>query len=112
MELIYENKYGKSYKVTNHSNPNCTLQVVIGTVGIFMTELEMADLLRIVRSSHEPCFCESCDGEQCNKIWTTSELIDTVIKVNEATLVLLEDLIVGTQFILNMNETLGEYIIK
>lgn len=32
MELIYDNHYRASYKVVNHLNPNCTIQIVIGTI--------------------------------------------------------------------------------
>ncbi|QXP65035.1 MULTISPECIES: hypothetical protein [unclassified Polaribacter] len=112
MELIYKNKYGASYKVNKYPNQNYEMQIVIGSVGVFMAENELDNLLDVVRGSHVPCNCDSCKGERCNKIWTTSELVDTCIKVDDTILGLLEDLILGTQFILNIDDILDEYRIK
>lgn len=112
MELIYKNDYGASYNVANQSNPNCTIQMVIGSTGIFMTKPEIRNLLSIVRGSDKSCNCESCKGESCNRIWTTSSLVDICIKVDDIILGYLEDLILGTLFILNMNSTLEEHRIK
>lgn len=112
MNLIYENSLGSSYNLKKGVHSKSNLQLVVGTVGIFMTKIEISDLLKIVRNSHEPCDCIQCKGQQCNKIWTTSPFVDICIKVNEETLELLEDLIVGTQFCLNMDATLNHYEIK
>ena len=112
MELIYKNDYGASYNVANQSNPNCAIQMVIGTTGIFMSEPEIKNLLSIVHRSDKPCNCEYCKGELCNRIWTTSSLVDICIKVDDIILGYLEDLILGTLFILNMNDTLNKYRIK
>lgn len=112
MKLIYKNNYGACYRVLNAPNTNCKLQMVVDTVGIFMSENDISNLLDIVRNSHEPCNCEECGGKQCNKIWTTNPLIDTCLKVDDEILGLMEDLILGTQFILNMDATLEKYRIK
>lgn len=112
MELIYKNDYGTCYRVYNAPNPNCKFQMVIDTVGIFMSESDISNLLGIIRSSYEPCNCEECGGKRHNKIWTTSPLIDTCLKVDDDILELMEDLILGTQFILNMNATLEKNSIK
>ncbi len=112
MELIYSNDYGASYKMVNAPNPNCQLQLIIDTVGIFMSEKDIEGLLNIVRKSNTPCDCVECGGERCNKIWTTTPLIDTCLKVDDEILELLEDLIVGTQFMLNMDTTLEKFRIK
>ncbi len=112
MELIYKNKFGACYKVHNASIPNCKLQMVVDTVGIFMSERDFEYLLNIVRNLHEPCNCKECEGKQCNKIWMTSPLIDICIKVNDDILELIEDLILGTQFMLNMDATLEKHRIK
>lgn len=108
MELIYKNKYGSSFSMDNVPNAKCRMQLVIGSTGIFMSEYELINLLEIVKNSHEPCTCEICDGDRCNKIWTTNSLIDICIKVDDVILELLEDLILGTLFILNMKTTLEE----
>ncbi len=112
MELIYKNDYGTFYGVADGPTSKHKLQMVIGTVGIFMTERDVNSLLRVVRNSHEPCNCESCGGKRRNTIWTTSTLIDFCLKVDESVLLLIEDLIVGTQFILNMGVELDKHRIK
>ena len=58
------------------------------------------------------CNCDNCKGEICGKIWTTSSLVDICIKVDDIILGYLEDLILGTLFILNMNSTLEKHRIK
>ncbi len=112
MKLIYKNNYGACYRINNTSNPTCKLQIVIDTVGIFISEKEMDYLLEIIRNSQEPCNCQDCNGNRCNKIWTTSPWIDVCIKVNDDILEHMEDLILGTQFILNMDATLEKCKIK
>lgn len=106
MKLIYQNKYGSTYLLKNAPNPKCKIQLVVDTIGLFMCEEDLDNLLRIVHGSFDPCFCENCQGQACNKIWCSNALADICLKVNEPTLNLLDDLIKGTKFILNMNETL------
>lgn len=77
-----------------------------------MTKPEIRNLLSIVRRSHKPCNCDNCKGEICCKTRTTSSLVDLCIKVDDTILEFLEDLILGTLFILNMNSTLEKYRIK
>ncbi len=112
MKLIYNNKYGSSFSMDNVPNPECRVQLVIGSTGIFMSEYELNSLLEIVRNSGKPCVCDNCNGDKCTKIWTTSSLIDICIKIDDTILELLEDLILGTMFILNMKNTLEENEIK
>ncbi|PIF00182.1 MAG: hypothetical protein CR994_06870 [Maribacter sp.] len=112
MELIYKNDYGACYKIDNALNPTCKIQMVIDTVGIFLSEREMGYLLEIVRNSNQPCNCEECKGKRCNKIWTTSPWVDVSLKVDDDILELMEDLILGTQFMINMDATLEKNRIK
>ena len=112
MELIYKNDYGATYKIENSLNSNCEMQLIVDTVGLFMSRDDLNHLLNIVRESHGPCTCEECGGKQCNKIWCTNPLIDICLKVDEPILNKMEDLIKGTQFILNMDDTLDEYRLK
>lgn len=112
MELIYKNDYGATYKTRNHPNPNCNVQLVIDSVGIFMSEKDLINLLNIIRKFDEPCNCSECEGKRCNKIWTTGPLIDTVIKVDDEILKHLEDLVLGTQFMINMDATLEQHEIE
>lgn len=112
MELIYRNNYGAFYNIRNATNLNCKLQMVVDTVGIFLSESDIAYLLKIVRDSHEPCSCAECKGKRCNKIWTTGPFIDICLKVDDDILEQMEDLILGTQFILNMDATLEKHRIK
>ena len=86
--------------------------MILGIVGVFMSTKELANLLDIVRNADQPCNCEQCNGKQCNKIWTTTPLIDICLKVDNDILEELEDLIVGTQFILNMDATFKKNRIK
>ncbi|PID69494.1 MAG: hypothetical protein CR989_01365 [Flavobacteriales bacterium] len=112
MELIYRNDYGAFYSIHNPPNPNCKLQMVVDTNGIFLSERDMAYLLKIVRDAHKPCNCKECKGKRCKRIWTTSPLVDICLKVDDNILELIEDLILGTQFMLNMDATLEKYKIK
>ncbi len=112
MELIYKNEYGATYKVLNSVNPSCEMQLIVDTVGLFMSRSDLDHLLGIVHRSHEPCQCNDCGGDRCNKIWCTNPLIDICLKVDDAILELLADLIKGTQFMLDMEATLGEHKLR
>lgn len=112
MELIYKNEYGGTYKIHNSPNPACEMQLIVDTVGLFMSRDDLTHLLKIVQKSHEPCTCEECGGNQCDKIWCTNPLIDICLKVDEPILHKMEDLIKGTQFILNIDDTLEQYRLK
>lgn len=112
MELIYKNDYGATYRIQNSPNPEVSMQLVVDTVALFMSEKDLQQLLVIVRGSHKPCNCEDCKGSPCNKIWCSSPMIDICLKVNEPILKKMEDLIEGTQFILNLDATLDTYRIK
>ncbi|MFS4467342.1 hypothetical protein [Maribacter sp. 2210JD10-5] len=109
MELIYKNDYGATYYVKNSPNPSCEMQLVIDTVGLFISKSDLDHLLKIVNKSNEPCNCDECGGNQCNKIWCSNPLIDICLKVNEPILEMMEDLIKGTHFILDMDATLEKY---
>lgn len=107
MELIYKNDYGATYQVKNSVNPDCEMQLVIDTVGLFMSRVDLENLLDIVRASYDPCTCAECGGK-CNKIWCNNPFVDICLKVNEPILNKIEDLILGTQFALNMATTLED----
>ena len=112
MELIYQNKYGAAYWLNESPNPNCKIQLVIDTIGLFMCKEDLEQLLGIVQRSYEPCHCIDCGGKACSKIWCANPLVDICLNINEPILGLLEDLIIGTQFMLNMDATLGEHNLK
>lgn len=112
MELLYKNSYGASYRIENAPNPICTVQLIVDCIGLFMSEADLAHLLEVVKASYEPCFCEECKETQGKKIWSTSPFHDLALKVDATILKELEDLIVGTQFLLNMDETLKQYRLK
>ncbi|MEM7484494.1 MAG: hypothetical protein AAF348_04735 [Bacteroidota bacterium] len=112
MELIYKNDYGACFTVKNAPNPVCTLQLIVDSIGIFMSEDDLLHLLEVVRNSDGACFCEECKGSQCSKIWCSGPMHDLCLKIDEGRLEKLEDLIVGTQFIINMNQTLEQYRIS
>lgn len=109
MELIYKNDYGATYKIEKRPNSMCEMQLVVDTVGLFMSRDDLTHLLKMVRRSHERCDCYECGGKPCNKIWCTSPFIDICLKVDEPILNKMEDLIRGTQFILNIDDTLDEF---
>ena len=56
--------------------------------------------------------CSECQGTVSNKIWCTNPLIDICLKFNEVNLEKIEDLIIGTQFILNMDKTLKKFALE
>ncbi|MEO1009657.1 MAG: hypothetical protein AAFX53_00030 [Bacteroidota bacterium] len=112
MELIYEKDYGATYRLRNSPNPVCELQLVIDSVGLFMSKADLESLKDVVLKSHEPCTCAECGGNQCNKIWCSNPLMDICLKVDEHILFLMEDLINGTLFLLNMDTTLKEHCLK
>lgn len=112
MELIYGNNYGAFYKVFEAPNQECRLQLIVDTVGIFMSEDDLSHFLGIIQDSDQPCQCATCNGGKCNKIWCSNPLVDICLKVSEPILAEMEDLVKGTQFVLNMDETLKKYRIN
>ena len=112
MELIYKNGYGACYRIYGAPNPDCVLQMVIDAVGIFMSMDDLNHLLSIVKQPPKPCNCDECRGKGCNKIWCHGTLVDFYLKVPPKVLGLLEDLIQGTLFILDMDRTLEKHRIK
>ncbi|MEM9362999.1 MAG: hypothetical protein AAGA43_10200 [Bacteroidota bacterium] len=107
MQLIYKNELGAVYKVQNSPNPECTLQLILDSVGVFMSREDIEHLLGIVQQSFEPCHCPECGGKR-NKIWCTNPIADVCIKVDKARLSDLEDLIKGYLFTVDMETTLRE----
>ncbi|WP_147415902.1 hypothetical protein [Ulvibacterium marinum] len=113
MELLYQNDYGATYRIFRSPNPSCEIQLIIDTAGLFMSRSDLDHLLKIVLKSHgSSCTCPECGGDRCNKIWCTNPLMDIHLKVDERILFLLEDLIKGTLFILDMESTLEEHLLK
>lgn len=116
MKEIYKNNYGVSYYVTNHVNPKYELQLVINNLGIYMSTDEMRNLLKLVRSSYaileNKCNCKNCSQKELSSLWKINTFFEIRLKINNRVLTLLEDLIVGTQFILNMDVVLDEHRIK
>ena len=112
MEMIYQNKYGATFKVANVPNPKCSLQLVVDSIGLFMTEADLATLLNIIQQSGEPCYCENCQGEKCQRLWCSSRYYEFGLTLDPENTKELVDLIKGTQFLLNMDETLEKYRIS
>lgn len=112
MNLIYRNYYGACYRVYNAPNPKCAVQMIVDTVGIFMAKDDLKHLLNIVLQKPAPCNCHECGGEICDRIWCPGSLVDFCLKVDPQALRLLEDLIRGTLFIMEMDKTLDEHRIK
>lgn len=112
MELLYQNKYGACYKIYDAPNPYCELQLIVDCIGIFMTVGDLENLLQLVRTPGKTCYCLDCDGAPCNKIWSVGPLHELYLKAHEPVLNELEDLILGTQFVLNMDKTLDQFRIN
>lgn len=110
MNLIYKNSYGSSYKVDTYitNNQKRNIQIYIGTIGIYMTEKELSDLLKIIKQADKPCQCEACEGKVCNKIWTSNPLIDICIKLDDEVLDELEDLVSWTKFLIKLDSNLED----
>ncbi|MFD0796966.1 hypothetical protein ACFQZJ_05810 [Maribacter chungangensis] len=109
MELIYRNDYAAVYRVQNSPHEDCDMQLVVDTVGLFVSRGDLEHLMGIVQRSDEPCTCADCGGNACNKIWCSNPLIDICLKVDKTILALLEDVIKGTQFTLDLDATLAKY---
>ncbi len=112
MELLYQNSYGAIYKMPKVESHICEMQMIVDTIGIFLSREDLDHLLSIVYKSTEPCTCADCGGNFCNKIWCSNPLIDICLKVDESILDHMEDLIKGAQFMLDMNATLEKYRLK
>ena len=115
MKLIYNNSYGAIYKIKKEVNTKYTLQLMVNNIGIFMTITELNNLLKLVKSSYgfdQNCNCKQCKDVKLNKLWKTNSFIDICLKVDDSILGFLEDLIIGTQFMLNIDTVLDEHRIK
>lgn len=112
MELIYQNNYGATFKMKNSPNPDCELQLVIDSIGIFMSHQDLTELKTVIGKFQVPCQCADCKGATCTKIWSSSPRMDFCLKVDKPRLHELEDLIKGTQFILGLDNTLEKYRVK
>lgn len=112
MEEIYRNDYGVSYRNYDTADPEeIGVQLIINRIGLYLSIPELENLKRIVLNKTEsvPCMCSECQGEVSNKIWCTNPFIDICLKLNDTTIEEIEDLIVGTQFMLNIDKTLKKY---
>lgn len=112
MELVYQNGYGATFKVSNLPNPKCSIQLVVDSIGLFMSESDLSELLEIIKESKDPCYCDECKGEKCRKLWCSSPNYDFGLILDKENSSGLEDLIKGTQFLLHMNETLEEFRLR
>lgn len=108
MELIYSNDYAAVYRVQNSPHKDCDMQLVVDTVGLFVSSKDLEYLMDMVRRSDGPCTCADCGGNACNKIWCYNPLIDICLKVDKPILMLLEDVIKGTRFTLEVDATLAK----
>ncbi|WP_340065714.1 hypothetical protein [Ascidiimonas aurantiaca] len=106
MECIYKNNYGATYLVKNSPNPLCEIQLIVDTVGIFMSRADVKHLLKIVSKMDDPCSCVECGNQRCSKVWCKSPLIDVCLKLEGPDRETFEDLIKGTLFALHVDETL------
>lgn len=109
MELIYQNGYGASYSTKNDYNTGYQLQLIIGSIGVFLSREDINDLQTVIEKSRaEGCNCDTCGEKTHNSIWKYTYLADVRLKIDYISIDLLEDLIKGTQFQLNMNTTLKQ----
>lgn len=112
MDIIYKNEYGTVFNLEDSSTEPKKLLMRIDNVGLFMTIPEMNYLHDVIKNSDTPCFCDDCKGKKCDKIWCTNPMVDICLKVKGPGLEHLEDLILGTKFIINMDATLDEFRIQ
>jgi len=106
MKCIYTNDYGATYLLKNSPNPLCEIQLVVDTVGIFMSRADVKQLLKIVLKMDQPCSCAECGNQRCSNIWCKSPLIDVCLKLEGQDRDTFEDLIRGTLFALQVDDTL------
>ncbi|NJX14707.1 hypothetical protein [Tamlana crocina] len=103
MELLYQNEYGASYALENSFDSEIKFQIVIGSVGMFLTQKDIDELQDLVQD----CKTESLRNKKnYDTIWKHTCFADVRIKLNQPLLHLLEDLVNGTHFVINMNATL------
>ena len=112
MKIIYKNNYGACYEIVNAPNPLCKIQLVVDSIGIFMSENDLNNLLDIIRQADKPCYCPECNGKPSKKIWSRGPFHDLCLKIEDNQREEIEDLIVGTQFVLNIDQTLAQYRIE
>lgn len=112
MNLIYKNDYGAIYSLEGAPNPNCSHQLIIGSIGIYMSLNDLSYLLDIVEACHYPCHCENCQGTFPDKIFFPNGNSEMCLHIDPFILADLEDLIKQTQFELNITQTLKGFKIR
>ncbi|MEL7271725.1 MAG: hypothetical protein AAGL34_19305 [Bacteroidota bacterium] len=107
MEILYQNAYGAICNVNKSPNPECTLQLVIESVGLFMSRTDLEYFLSIVQKPFEPCHCGQCQGKM-DTIWCNNPIMDVCIKFDRPILRGIEELVKGALFVLDMRDTLTQ----
>ncbi|MEN1785231.1 MAG: hypothetical protein AAGF77_08845 [Bacteroidota bacterium] len=105
MEIVYNNEYGAICAVKNSPNHECTLQLVIESVGLFMSRTDLEYFLTTVQKPFEPCQCPQCQGK-IDKIWCRNPIMDLCIKFNGSISKGIAELVEGALFVLDMQDTL------
>lgn len=105
MNIIFRNPYGAVCYVKDSLNPECRLQLIVDTIGVFMSIADLEYLLSVVINTRKSNSCKDC-GDAFDKISCKNELIDLHFKVDNGRLKLFEELIKGTLFNIKMDDTL------
>ena len=105
MNVIFRNSYGAIGHVNDSVNPECKLQLIVDTIGIYMSLADLEYLLSVVGNTRASCVCEDC-GNEFDKIVCKNARIDLHLKINKGRLQLLEELIKETLFNLEIEHTL------
>lgn len=105
MKIIFRNSYGAIGHVNYSFNPECKLQLIIDTIGIYMSLTDLKYLLSVVEKTRVSCTCKDC-GNELDRIICKNSRIDLRLKINRVRLQLLEELIKETLFILEIENTL------
>ncbi|MGK0494804.1 MAG: hypothetical protein ACJAU2_001185 [Maribacter sp.] len=66
----------------------------------------------IICRFHKACDCKDCEGSPYTKIWCFNPSTGICLKEDESILEVIEGLIKGTQFILNMDVALDKFNMK
>ncbi|RXG26954.1 hypothetical protein [Leeuwenhoekiella palythoae] len=109
MSLIYKNPYGSVFTISDAPNPKCNYQLVIDSMGIFMSKKDIYSLLNIVRSYFQPCYCENCQGKLPDKLYLPDTNSELCLMVDPLLLADFEELFVGATFHIEMQETLKNH---
>ena len=96
MDIVYENAYGSIYRASESPCAHCNYQLVVNTVGVYMSKSDLSYLLQVVTNRDIPAHANS--RYDYDRIWCKNPLIDIHLKVEGQNHNRLIDLLKGALF--------------